>query len=912
MSSLSAQQFGGEPASVKWKTINTDTIRIIYPSGLDSVASRIASITSAEQKGCASSIGNRLKKVSIVLHPQTIFSNGYVALSPWRSEFYLTPEQNAFELGAMSWSDLLSIHEYRHVEQYNNFNTGLSHAMHILFGQNGQALANAAAVPDWFFEGDAVYNETMLSRQGRGRLPLFLNGYKSMFLEKKDYSYMKLRNGSYKDFVPDHYPLGYMLVAYGYEKYGNDFWKNVTHSAASYRHLFYPLQNAVKEYAGIPFNKFVNNAFTFYQEQWKKESIQDLHFINSVEKNNVIDEKYPYPTSDGSIVYLSKSYKDLPAFILQHADGTKEKIAIQSICDDDYFSYNNGKIVYASSKQDARWGNKEFSEIRLIDLKNKQVKKITSGTRYFSLGISHDGKNIVAVEQDVDGSSKLVLLDTNGVAEKILSDDKHHIFSYPKFSADDKNVFVCVRNNAGEMSIIQQNIETNAIQTILPYSNRIVGFMNVQGDTLIYSCSNNGRDEIWSYINTENKNYRVASSATGFYQAFIRNKILTTSAFTANGYKLATVKPVWQPVDATDTLKDLYVSKPFQLPSNNFLSAMKQRKFQSTSYSRLSGFFNFHSYNPSFSDPDYSFIIYGQNVLNTVQSQLYYTYNRNERFSRVGYTGVYGGWYLQPFVDANETFNRTLQYNQDTTFHWNETRLAAGFQLPLNFSGGKMYRSLSTSAGYNYINLQWTGLAKQLLHNSAFSYLQFRIKYSQYTQQAKQYINPHFGQSLLLQYRTGSTAHQFLLSGNFYFPGFAKTHSIVINLAYQARDTSGKYYYENNFPFSRGYSSVDFPLMMKYAINYNFPIAYPDWGFGDIVYFLRIRANLFYDFTRVKSLRTGNQYNFASTGAEILFDTKWWNQQPLSIGVRYSRLLNTDNTILNPNQCELVLPLNLF
>ena len=171
---VNAQQFGGEPASVKWQQVNTDTVRIIFPGGMDSIAKRIATITSKEQQQYAGTIGDHLHKVSIVLHSQTIFSNGFVALGPWRSEFFLTPEQNAFELGAMSWPDLLSVHEYRHVEQYSNFNVGLSHTMHILFGENGQALANAASVPDWFFEGDAVYNETMLSEQGRGRLPLFL------------------------------------------------------------------------------------------------------------------------------------------------------------------------------------------------------------------------------------------------------------------------------------------------------------------------------------------------------------------------------------------------------------------------------------------------------------------------------------------------------------------------------------------------------------------------------------------------------------------------------------------------------------------------------------------------------------------------------------------------------------------
>ena len=90
-----------------------------------------------------------------------------------------------------------------------------------------------------------------------------------------------------------------------------------------------------------------------------------------------------------------------------------------------------------------------------------------------------------------------------------------------------------------------------------------------------------------------------------------------------------------------------------------------------------------------------------------------------------------------------------------------------------------------------------------------------------------------------------------------------------------------------------------------------FLLAYPDWGFGNILYFLRIRANLFYDFTQTKSLRTGNRYNFSSTGAEIFFDTKWWNQQQVSFGIRYSRLLNDDFEGKGPNQWEIVLPLNL-
>jgi len=905
-----AQQFGGDPSSIKWKAINTDTVRIIFPAGMDSVAKRIAAITSREQQQYIGTIGNSLRKANIVLHNQTVFSNGYVALAPWRSEFYLTPEQNAFELGAMNWSDLLSIHEYRHVEQYNNFNIGLSHAMHILFGENGQALANAAAIPDWFFEGDAVYNETLLSEQGRGRLPLFLNGYKALHLQQKHYSYMKLRNGSYKNYVPDQYPLGYMLVAYGREKYGNDFWKDVTHDAAAYKSLFYPMQHAVEKYAHVNFNTFVTNAFDYYQNDWSKENLSNLQFINPVERNCVVDEKYPYKTEDGSIVFLRRSYRDVPEFVIQR-NNSIEKIAVQDITDDDYFSYNNGKIIYASYKPDARWGNKEFCEIRLLDIQTKQEQKITSQTRYFSPDISHDCKIIATVELSFDGNSKLFLLDINGNVIKEFNDNADHVYSYPKFSADDKFVYVCDRNRQGDMSILKFSVENENTETITQYKNRIVGFPVVEGDTLLYTCSNNGRDEIWAYINATNRNYRVGSSATGLYQATISDNKLIASAFTADGYRLATIVPQWQPVTTLDTLKDLYVSSPFQKNSNHFLENIQQRNFSATNYSKASGAFNFHSYNPSFSDPDYSFILFGQNVLNTFQSQLYYTYNRDERFSRVGYTGIYGGWYVQPFIDVNETWNRTVKLNADTSLHWNETKLSAGIKLPLNFTGGKMYRNLTTSASANYNAIQWNGLAKEILSNSNFVYGQFRLQYSQFSQQAIQHIYPHFGQSILLQCRIGSTAHQFLANGNFYFPGFYKIQSIVVNLAYQARDTSGKYYYDNNFPFSRGYTTVDFPRLYKVGINYNFPLACPDWGFGNIVYFLRIRANVFYDYTQAKSLRTGNRYSFVSTGAEIFFDTKWWNQQFISFGIRYSRLLNEELTGQNANQWEIVLPLNL-
>jgi len=150
-SNLFAQRFVGTPPSVKWKQIDTDAARVIFPGGADSQAQRVASLVYSQATLHTASLGNRLKKINIVLQNQTVIANGYVGLGPYRSEFYLTPAVNNFEQGSVPWADQLAIHEYRHVQQFNNFHNGLSKLMRGLFGQEGYALAVNASVPDWYY-----------------------------------------------------------------------------------------------------------------------------------------------------------------------------------------------------------------------------------------------------------------------------------------------------------------------------------------------------------------------------------------------------------------------------------------------------------------------------------------------------------------------------------------------------------------------------------------------------------------------------------------------------------------------------------------------------------------------------------------------------------------------------------------
>src|SRR5215471_19918568 len=123
---LIAQRFGGHPQSTAWRQINTDTIRVIFPKGYEEKAADIAHIVQQLGLQTQQTIGSRMRKISMVLQPNTVISNAYVSLGPRRSELQLTPDQNSFDLGSLPWYRFLTFHEYRHVQQFNNFKKGLS------------------------------------------------------------------------------------------------------------------------------------------------------------------------------------------------------------------------------------------------------------------------------------------------------------------------------------------------------------------------------------------------------------------------------------------------------------------------------------------------------------------------------------------------------------------------------------------------------------------------------------------------------------------------------------------------------------------------------------------------------------------------------------------------------------------
>jgi len=894
-----SQQFGGNPPSLKWKQISTDTVRVIYPAGLDSHAQRVASVVHYLAANKPFSLGDQLKKVDIVLQNQTTIANGYVQLGPFRSEFFLTPEPVNFNQGSVSWTDQLALHEYRHVQQFNNFNNGLSKLMKVLFGEDGYTLAINASIPDWFYEGDAVYQETAISKQGRGRLPLFMNAYPSLWQAGKKYSWMKLRNGSLKDYVPNHYNLGYLLVNYGYQKYGIDFWKKVTRDASAYKGLFYPFQSAIKRHAGIDYKTFTKQAFDFYKLQ-TDTVVKAESYLIPVRKNYVNSYYFPYNAGSDSLVYLKASYRQRPVFYIKDKNG-EHRLKAKDISIDEHFSYRNGKIVYSAYETDVRWGWRDYGVIKLLDVKTGKQQTLTKKSKYFTPDISSDGSKVVAVQNHNDGSSELHVLNTSdGKVLRRIHSSEIAVFTDPKF-IDQDNLVTPVRLRDGKMCLATAEISTGNIIRLTPPTFNVVGYPCVNNGVIYFTANYEGNDDVFALRLSDKKIFRISNGPLGNYYVNAGNGKITWSAFTAEGYQLKQVlesEIVWNEVGnaVIESLNEKYPVSHAAVPGDILLSKVPQRFFSNEKYKKSTRLLNFHSWRPYYSDPIFTFSLYGENVLNTLQTELYYLYNENERTSAAGLSMTYGAFFPFISVGTEYTFNRQDVINNRVR-QWDQLDTRVGLSIPLNYTSGQTFKSFNAGSNYVLRNEFNKGQFANLLGNTSFSYLLHTISWTQQIQRAVQHIFPRFAYTVSASHRhaiTSVTGYQFIANGSLYVPGLLSNQNLVFTGSFQQRDTLSQVVFSNRFGYSRGYEGRYFSRMWRLSANYHFPLWHTDWGFGNILYLQRIRANAFYDFTKVYSRDKRVTADQRSVGGEIFIDTKWWNQYPLTFGFRISHMLDRD------------------
>jgi hypothetical protein len=268
------------PAKLKWVEIKSSHFKIICPENISEKGQETANLLERVYRPVSASLNKPAKPISLVLNNQSVISNGYAALAPRYMSWYITPFQDATSvLDGSDWFQNLALHEYRHVVQFDKLDTNLIDIAGDIFGDYGKVVASNLAMPLWFFEGDAVYSETINSLGGRGRLPGFFRDNMALEMENKRYSYDKAYLGSYRNHVPNYYHLGYMLTSYFNKNIGEEKWNNVI-SPTSW--LPIPFSFSANMYFEVDHSVdyIYKSALNEYDSLWQS-AFQHKRFINS-------------------------------------------------------------------------------------------------------------------------------------------------------------------------------------------------------------------------------------------------------------------------------------------------------------------------------------------------------------------------------------------------------------------------------------------------------------------------------------------------------------------------------------------------------------------------------------------------------------------------------------------------------
>ena len=266
----SAQYYdtGTDPASLKWKQIKTSRFTIIFPEKYTEGGLIYAKSLEKAYSDLLALYPEKDFKIPVIIHNYSTRSNGYVSWAPRRVELYTTPEQNTIPLAP---EKQLSIHELTHVLQMNSLNKGLTKALSFVFGEQIIG-AVSSYLPLWLLEGEAVFAETILTNSGRGRSPSFQNQVKALTLENgKMYKYDKILNGSFRNFVPNHYETGYQMVTWARAKNDPQLWNKVLDYTGKNSYSLNPVNISLRRNSGLTKNRLHIETFDSLRAIWNRE-----------------------------------------------------------------------------------------------------------------------------------------------------------------------------------------------------------------------------------------------------------------------------------------------------------------------------------------------------------------------------------------------------------------------------------------------------------------------------------------------------------------------------------------------------------------------------------------------------------------------------------------------------------------
>jgi hypothetical protein len=922
---LSAQYFtlGMDPASVKWNQIKTGHFKVIYPNTLDSNALYLANALEYFRVAGSASMDVLPDKWPVILHNQTIISNGMTPYAPKRIEIITTPPQANEDTYGQDWMDQLVIHEFRHATQYTAVNRGLTKGLSYLFGQQIIAGVFGAFVPFWFIEGDAVVTETANSNTGRGRVPAYEMKLRAQFLEKGIYSYDKAYNGSYRDFTANWYELGYLLVGHTRLEFGKETWSKTIRKTGNLPIMLVPFSHTLYKRTGYGKSRLYNHITADIQQEWKAEderlSLTPYIPVRQKRDKYFTNRTQPVVLTDGKIIARRTSIDDIPRIVIIDTTGNESILASPGYMVDENLETAGNLVCWAEAVSDPRWNLRTYSVVMIYDLKTGQTRQITHKTRYFSPHLSQDSKKIVVVEVDETNHYFLVILDAeNGTVIKRFPTLNNYFPDHPAWSRGGNKIAVILTRNEGKCLAVADP-DSCSFEIIMPFSYTEICKPFFYKDYILFTGSYTGIDNIFAFNTISRKLFQVTSARFGAVDAFIPpgGTRIYYSNYTSDGYEIVTAgldDKNWKEWEPT---KEPNFKMAEQLASQeNFIFSSEDvpdSVYTIRPYRKGFNLFNLHSWAPLAVDIDNAdaqpgVTLLSQNLLGTSITTLGYEYDLNEEagkyFLKYSYTGLY------PAFDLDMDYGLRRGSLDDTThgqvnYTYDELNIGGWMRIPLQWTARSWFLGAQPYLGYSYklltmnpgVDLEFANDRYNSLNSRAYFYAQSRM--------SERDLLPRWGQVIDINYRQtllegASYSSIFSTELNLYFPGFWKHHNFTFYGGYQERLVDEyNYTYSDQIQVPRGFSNISTDRMLNGLITYDFPVFCPDWRLGPILYLKRLNASLFYNYAVETAKEPHREY--ISTGIDLTVDFHLFRLfAPLNLGLRTIYLPQTGKVVFEP------------
>lgn len=513
----SAQYYtwGSDPP-MKWSTIRTPDVRMIYPDTVASVARRTLFYIRTVQPDIAYGFTHGPMRIPFVMHPENFRSNGLVMYLPKRVEFLTSPAIDSY---SMPWIKQLVAHEYRHAVQYNNLDRGVIRVLSYVLGQQGSTVG-LLCMPIWAMEGDAVMSETQMSSFGRGLQPSFSMGYRAMGRVGRDRRDTRDRRnidkwfcGSYRDYIPDHYELGYQICSYAYDRYGENVWNKVARYGSRNPYVLATTRVALEKYYGTNVSTLFRETFDDLQRYWDSlpKTEDSALTLTRLPEGNHTTYQWPLPLDDTTVLVLKTDFDRSTRFVRLDTRTGREQVVCHVGQVSTRPALGNGRVWWTEYRRSKLFEQRVNSQLCYMNLADGTPRTVAEHRR--TLYPTSAGDDFAWVEYAPDGRYTVVVDYAGGIERRIAAPEGAELHG---LAWDDitQAFYVIVTDDSGMWlgRLGSEGIEPVTQGAYITLSNLRAG-----GGKLYFGSIASGKDEAHCYDLVAGREYRLTTSAYGTF-----------------------------------------------------------------------------------------------------------------------------------------------------------------------------------------------------------------------------------------------------------------------------------------------------------------------------------------------------------------------------------------------------------